>query len=401
MAARKFSRLVREGSNLAMNIATIEPLVVNVSAKTNWFFVLLTLESGATGIGEASLNGWERPMLAYLDDLRAHLIGVGAEDAYPLLRTFPTSPGGLVANAVRSAIAQALLDAQARTQEVPVHALLGTNHRARVRMYANINRATVDRSPESCARSAMQAVSQGFTAVKIAPFDDVRRESLHELRTQRALDVGIERVFAIRDAVGRSVDVMVDCHWRFDEATALRVLDRLAGARLFWFECPVPEGPLWHGALARIRAVARERGVLLAGAETQTGMEGFRPFIEGQLFDVIMPDVKYAGGTRATLDIANFAHRGGVLTSPHNPTGPVCTYASLHVAACAPELPLLELQVGESDLTSDLVHGASPAMHDGAFATPQTPGLGIDIDAAVAAAHPYRPVPYGVEEQLG
>jgi len=158
-----------------MNIATIEPLVVNVSAKTNWFFVLVTLESGATGIGEASLNGWERPMLAYVEDLRGHLIGVEADDAYPRLRTFPNSPGGLVANAVRSAIAQALLDAQARTQGVPVHALLGTKRRAQVRMYANINRATVDRSAEGCARSAIEAVAQGFTAVKIAPFDDVRR----------------------------------------------------------------------------------------------------------------------------------------------------------------------------------------------------------------------------------
>ncbi len=89
------------------------------------------------------------------------------------------------------------------------------------------------------------------------------------------------------------------------------------------------------------------------------------------------------------------------MASPHNPTGPVCTYASLHVAACAPELPMLELQVGESPLYFDLVRDARPAFEDGCFVIPDVPGLGIDIDEEVAAAHPYRSVPYGPEEQLG
>lgn len=384
-----------------MKITDLQPLVVNVSAKTNWFFVQATLDSGATGIGEASLNGWERPMLAYAEDLRSRLIGAAIDTARPVLRTFPNSPGGLIANAVRSAVEQALLDAEARTRGVPVHALLGGKRRDRVRMYANINRATVDRTPEGCARSAQSAVAQGFTAVKIAPFDGVRRDALDRRDTQRAIDIGIDRVTAVRDAVGRDVDVMVDCHWRFDEATALRVLDRLAPVRLFWFECPVPEGAPWHDALARIHAAARERGVLLAGAETQSGLDGFRPFIERELLDVIMPDVKYAGGMRPTLDIAVAARDRGMLTSPHNPTGPVCTYASLHVAACAPELPLLELQVGESALYFDLVHDTRPAMRDGCFEIPDLPGLGVELDYAVASAHPYRRVDYGVEEQLG
>ena len=384
-----------------MKIAELQPRLLNVSARTNWFFIELALDDGTRGYGEASLNGWERPMLAYLDDLRADVVGAPVEQAHGRLRTFPNSPGGLVANAIRSAIAQALLDAQARAQRLPIHALLGTRRRDRVRMYANINRATVDRTPAGCARAARDAVAQGFTAVKIAPFDGVRRSELGAVATQGAIDDGIERVLAIRDAVGPIVDVMVDCHWRFDEPTALQVLNRLAPARILWFECPVPEGPLWHPALARLRAAAREQGVLLAGAETQSGLDGFRPFVDPPLFDVIMPDVKYAGGIRTTLDIAELAFAHGVMTSPHNPTGPVCTYASLHVAACAPELPLLELQVGESALYFEVVGGARPAVENGYFVIPEGPGLGVDLDPGVLRDHPYRPVPYGPEEQLG
>ncbi len=384
-----------------MPIAHIQPLVFNVSAKTNWFFVKLLLADGAHGYGEASLNGWEEPMLAYLQRLGSELIGSTPEQARPLLRTYPHSPGGLIANAIRSALEQALLDAEARSRSLPVHALLGTRQRRRVRMYANINRATVDRSPAGCARSAVTAVEQGFTAVKIAPFDGVWRSELAQAHMRNAIAAGIERVLAMREAIGPDIDLMVDCHWRFDEPTAVEVLKRLAPARLFWFECPVPEGPLWHGSLARVRAAASEQGVLLAGAETQSAVDGFRPFIEPPLLDVIMPDVKYAGGLAATLAIAQLAHAHGVLASPHNPTGPVCTYASLHVAACAPELPLLELQVGESPLYFDVVHGVRPPFADGCFTVPDGPGLGIDLDEAVVRAHPYRPVPYGPEEQLG
>jgi len=384
-----------------MKIAAITPLVLNVSARTNWFFLKAVLEDGTHGYGEASLNGWERPMLAYLDDLRPQLVGKLLAEARLLLRVFPQSPGGLIANAIRSGIEQALLDAEARARSVPIHALLGAKRRDRVRVYANINRATTDRTPAGCARSARAAVADGFTAVKIAPFDGVIRSELAKLATQRAIDAGIERVHAIREAVGPSIDVMVDCHWRFDEATARHVLHRLQPVRIFWFECPVPEGPLWQQALARLRQVAHAQRVLLAGAETQTGLDGFRPLLDPAVLDVVMPDVKYAGGIRTTLEIAELASRHGVMTSPHNPTGPVCTYASLHAAACAPDVPLLELQVGESALYFDVVAGARPAFENGCFCIPTGAGLGVDLDEDLVRAHPYQPVPYGPEEQLG
>src|SRR5207253_8112249 len=103
-----------------MNIAEVRPLVLNVSAKTNWFFIEVTLDDGTRGIGEASLNGWEEPMLAYVAQLRRGLIGQSAA-ASPLLATYPASPGGLIASAVRSGVAQALLDAEARSHSVPMH----------------------------------------------------------------------------------------------------------------------------------------------------------------------------------------------------------------------------------------------------------------------------------------
>jgi galactonate dehydratase len=87
--------------------------------------------------------------------------------------------------------------------------------------------------------------------------------------------------------------------------------------------------------------------------------------------------------------------------SPHNPTGPVCTMASLHVALAAPAVESLELQLGESDLTHTLVGGVAPPLVDGAFEPAEGPGWGVEPDEAIFAAHPYQPVPSGLDERLG
>jgi galactonate dehydratase len=382
-------------------IAAVDFRVLHVSAKTNWSFVSVRMEDGVKGVGEASLNGYEPLLAAYLGLLGPRLVGVQPDDALPALATSANAPAGLVANAVRSAVRQAFVDARAKALGVPAWQVLGGKRRERVPVYANVNRATADRSPSGCAASARAAVEQGFRAVKIAPFDGVLPDALAHPSTQRAIDAGVERVRAMREAVGPDVRLMVDCHWRFDEPTALHVLDRLAGLAVQWFECPVSEQPHAHDALARIRAAAQERGIVVAACELQTGVDGFRPFVERRRVDAIMPDVKYCGGPIEMLRIAKHAQAHGVAFSPHNPTGPVCTLASLHAALAAVAVESLELQVGESDLSRAIVRGVEPALAGSAFAAPDAPGWGVELDEAVLDAHPYRQVPAGLDERLG
>jgi galactonate dehydratase len=384
-----------------MKLASIDFHVLHVNAKTNWSFVRVRTDDGLTGVGEASLNGYEPLLAAYLDLLRPQLLGSGPDDSLPAVATHGHAPAGLVAHAIRSALRQAFVDVRAKALGVPAWQVLGGKRRERVPVYANVNRATVDRSPAGCAASAAAAVARGFRAVKIAPFDGVLPDALGMPSTQDAIEAGIARVRAMREAVGPEVRLMVDCHWRFDEPTALAVLDRIAGLGVDWFECPVSEQPHAHDALGRLRDAARTRGVVVAACELQTGVDGFRPFIAPRRVDVVMPDVKYCGGPFTLLAIARYAHAHGVACSPHNPTGPVCTMASLHAALAAVDVASLELQVGESPLTLDLVHGVEPTFAGFAFAAPEAPGWGVDLDEAVLDAHPYRPVPAGLDERLG
>lgn len=384
-----------------MRVATLESRTLHVNDRTNWSFVRVRTDAGVSGLGETSLNGHEPLLDACLAQLRPLLAGAPLDDGHPALATYPHGASGLVGHAVRSAIRQAFVDARARAAGVPAWQLLGGRRRDRVPVYANVNRATRDRTPQGCAASARAAVARGFPAVKIAPFDGVLPDALHEAATQRLIEAGIERVVAMREALGPAPRLMVDCHWRFDEPTALAVLDRLAAARIHWFECPVSEQPHAHDALARIRQAANERGVLVAACERQTGVDGFRPFIEPRRVDAIMPDVKYCGGPMEMLRIAALAAAHGVLFSPHNPTGPVCTMASLHVALAAPAVDSLEFQLGESDLALEVVGGVEPVLVGGAFAPIDAPGWGIELDDAVLDAHPYAGVLPGLDERLG
>jgi len=385
----------------AGRIEAIEFRVLHVSSKTNWSFVRVHTSNGLSGVGEASLNGYEPLLATCLDLLRPGLLGAAPDETLPALATFPHAPAGLVAHAVRSALRQAFVDIQAKARGVPAWQWLGGRRRAEVPVYANVNRATTDRSPLGCAASAVAAVAAGYGAVKIAPFDGVLPDPAARPATRAAIDAGIERVRAMRAALGPVTPLMVDCHWRFDEHAALEVLDRLADIGIQWFECPVSEQAHSLDAVGRIREAASARGIALAGCELQTGLDGFRPFLQPRRVDVVMPDVKYCGGPVALLEIASLARAQGVACSPHNPTGPICTMASLHACLAAEAVTSLELQVGESPLSRELVFGVDPVQGGVARAIEGAPGWGIELDDAVLEAHPYAPVPAGLDERLG
>jgi galactonate dehydratase len=111
--------------------------------------------------------------------------------------------------------------------------------------------------------------------------------------------------------------------------------------------------------------------------------------------------VKYCGGLVALYDISVLASKHGVQTAPHNPTGPICNFASLHACAIGAGTDLLEYQLGESELYERMVFGAHPEMKDGAFVVPTTPGLGATVDEALLNQHPWQPVIDGLHPSLG
>ena len=373
-----------------MKIERIDALVLHVSAKTNWFFMRVTADNGLTGIGEASLNGWEAEQFAHVERLKPQLVGKTLDEAAPQLCVYAHSPGGLIASSVISALEQAVTDLRAKQAGLPLHALLGKARRKTVTVYANINRGARDRSPDGIAQAARNAAEAGFRAIKIAPFDGVWFGDTDAAGLAAKIDLGIERVYAMRKAVGADLRIMVDCHWRFDEALTRDIMRRLKDAQLYWLECPISENPDHFAALERIHAQATASGLRLAVAERQIACAGFAPFVTDKRLDVVMPDVKYAGGYGEMLKIAALCEAHGVAFSPHNPTGPVCNLASMHLCVVAPAFLILEHQLAESPLYFDVVGGYRPKLVDGCFELPDAPGIGVELDNAVLGAHPYQ-----------
>lgn len=374
-----------------MRIAAIEYLGVNVTPRTNWSFLLVRTECGRTGTGECTLANQEALLAAEAARLAANVTGEDALARNRLGRLIPHAPGGLVAHTVLSAFEQALWDLAGQQTGRPIHVLLGGALRDAVPLYANINRGANPRTPEGFAAAATRAVQDGFRAVKLAPFEPLVWEDAADASQRAAYAQGLARIAAVRDAVGPAIDVMVDAHWRFSPGGAARLVQDVAPFALFWLECPVSEAN--HAAIRRLRSMANDRGMRLAGAETLAGLGAYRTIIEAGCYDVLMPDIKHAGGHEEIRRIAALAQTAGTEIAPHNPTGPVCHAHSVHLCATIPNLLPLEVQFGETDRFFTLVAGHELRFDRGRATLSAAPGLGNAMDEGAARLTPWQPMP--------
>ncbi len=366
-----------------MNITHIEPVIVHVNHRGDWIFVRVHTDAGLVGLGEASHSINDRLLVATLDYLAEQLVGKDAsniEARVQQMRRFATLGGRIGATAL-SAIEQALWDVLGQRLGVPIHVLLGGALRNRLRLYANINRHVRDRSPEGFARAASRAVDQGFTAIKVAPFDEVRAADGVRTGLNATWQPGVERVRAVREAIGDAVELAVDCHSRFDAGEALLVAEELRALDLFWFEEPVH-----HRFVDDLARITHSVPMMTASAESLFGMENFAPFLRERVVDVLMPDVKHDGGLLETKKIAAAGQINKLLIAPHQPAGPVATAASGHVCSTLDNFYKLEHAWGEVSWRANLLDPPE-RIEDGQLVLPEGAGLGHRLDEDVLAAH--------------
>ncbi len=370
---------------MSVALRSLKVTIAKISAKTRWVFVEVARNDGAVGLGEATLNGSESGVLTAAAACAPRLWTIDATDPGAFAES--AAPAGLAEAAMVSAIDLALWDLHAQESGARLVDAIGAARRQSVPVYANINRRTEVRTPEGFARSARDALAAGYSALKVAPFDEVSPAMCARGDASVAIDTGLARIAAVRDVAGTGCRLMVDCHWRFDEAAAARMIDAAAEHGVHWIECPLPETPENLEALSRLRERANAHGTLLAGMELGIGVEAFRPFCEAGAYDVMMPDVKYVGGLEEMLRCSELFADYGVAMSPHNPSGPAAHAASLHVSAAMQHLDMLELQFDESPLFGQLVANTLPLPSNGVSSIPAGTGLGIRLDAATVAAH--------------
>ena len=364
-----------------MKILDVEPIVVAVNHRGDWIFVHVQTDQGLVGLGEASHSSNDRLVVAALHEMSRLLQGADPRQIEAIRARLSRKDGGRVWNTALSAVEHALWDILGQSLGAPIHALLGGAQSTRLRLYANINRHVQDRAPAGFARAAAQAVDEGYTAIKLAPFDELTGAVRTRTGPRAQWRPGVARVRAVRDAVGPEVEIAVDCHSRMELSEARMVGQALADLDLFWYEEPVA-----HTQVADLAALTATLPMPIASAESIFSVEGFRPFLTDHVVDVIMPDVKHCGGILALKEIAAAARMHAILVAPHDPSGPVATAATAQVAATIANFYILEHAWGEVPWRAELLDPPE-RIEDGHLLLPTGPGLGHRLHPARLAEH--------------
>lgn len=300
-----------------------------------WLFVEVETDDRVTGWGEAIVPKRARAVLGAVADIADNLRGSPAdriEEAAVRMRQGAFFRGGPVLATAAAAVEQALWDIKARRYGVPVYELLGGAVRDTVRAYAWIGG---DR-PEHVAEHARERRAQGYTAVKM----NATAETDH-LDVTRAIDGVVARMGAVRDAVGRDLDVALDFHGRVHRTLLPALLRELEPFRPLWVEEPVAPGH--EDALRAV--VRRGSGIPIATGERLTSRWEFRRLLEERVVDIVQPDVSLTG-VFELRKIAAMAEAYDVAVAPHCPNGPIALAATLQVAACTPNVVIQEHSAG-------------------------------------------------------
>jgi len=325
-------------------------------------------DEGIVGYGEPMNYEHGRVVERAIMDMAEYLIGKDPrqiEDHWQAIFRSSYSRQMPILLSALSGIEQALWDITGKWLGVPVWRLLGGSCRHRIRVYA----AAGGRTPAACAKAAKARVEQGFTAIKTVPFSSAVRY----IDTPRVIDDAVARVAAMREAVGKDVDIALDFHRILSPAMSIEFLRELEPLKPMFAEEPCP--PENVDALA---AIARSTPIPIATGERHTTRWGFREIVEKKAAAVLQPDIRHAGGIMEMKKIAALAEIHYISLAPHSAAGPVGVAASIQAMAATPNFLIQEFGGG----TGEGLFVEPLTFSEGYVELPQGPGLGIEIDEA-------------------
>lgn len=370
-----------------MNVKAVRTFLVDPGSHKHWLFVKVEAGNGLYGWGECyTQSDRDRAIEAHVRELGRYLVDRSPFDikhfTYAAYTDFAAKRGSMDLYCAISGIEQALWDIVGKAAGQPVYNLLGGAFRSKIRVYANGWASA--RDPGQLATQARMVVAKGFTALKFDPFPGPWRAWI-DPKDER---LAVERVKAVREAVGPDVEILVEVHRRLAPMHAIRVARLMEPYAPFWYEEPVSGRDL-TGLVDVKRAITLP---VVTGEEIYTKTE-FREVLERRAADIINPDVCNCGGILELREIAAMAEPHHVAVSPHNYNSTtVGLAATLQAAAGMPNFLITEYFVNFEEAGRAITR--SPLrVENSHLALPTAPGLGIDLDEDALARHPYREPP--------
>ena len=281
-----------------------------------------------------------------------------------------------------SAIDIALWDIRGKVLGLPISELFGGPVRDGVPIYCHPQNGS---SIEEMVQHVKAIVETGQKALKLDPFQPHHEEESNGYLTGKlsaeSENLGADRIAAIREAVGPDIEVMIDCHGRFDAPTAIRLAKALEPYNIWWFEEPVPVE-----STHALRQVRENVDVpICVGERLHTRWE-FVPILENELADFIMPDVTWTGGISEIKKIATMAEAYYVPISPHDASGPVNVLAGAHAMASVPNHYRVETSRAKLNAYDEYIDHPLDIRGDKIYLSDR-PGLGIELDRDYMRGH--------------
>ena len=382
-----------------MKITSFDSFVVGTPPPGNggryFIFVKLVTDNGITGYGEI-----------YAGHIAPHIIADIARDSFEryLLDASPFMVEAFMRKmhgagflhrpdttmmGVASGLEMALWDIIGKATDQPVANLLGGRVHEALRVYTYLypdegeDAGTFYSDPIRAGEKAAYQASQGFTAVKCDP---AGQYSIYDPRQPDRESLTRSAAFCknIREAVGDSADILFGTHGQFSPSGAIRMAQAIAPYDPLWFEEPTPPDLPEEMAL-----VAQNATVPVSAGERLCTLYEFQRLATHKAASIWQPNLGRAGGLLEGKKIAALAQAHYCQIAPHLYCGPLVAAANIQLAATLPNFLILESIEKMQGFHAKLLK--SPLMvEDGHMIVPTQPGLGVELDEAVALAHPYE-----------
>ncbi len=358
-----------------------------------FIFVKLTTDSGVEGIGEVYSVPFHPHVVAkMIEDVCARQV-IGSDPfkieklwriVYSSGYTQRPDPSLL---GILSGIETACWDIIGKELDKPIYELLGGQVHEKLRSYSYLypedgDTADVYRDADLAAERAVAYVKQGFTAVKFDPVGPYSAFDPRQLSLE-ALEHTEKFVRTLRAAVGGKCDLLFGTHGQLTPAGAIRLAKRLEPADPLWFEEPTP--PEMPEEMAR---VAAQTSIPIAAGERLTTKYEFARLLNCKAAAILQMALGRVGGILEAKKIAGMAETHYAQVAPHLYCGPIEGAANIQLSACIPNFLILESIQTWTGFHSQILK--KPIQwQDGYVIPPREPGLGVELNEAVALAHPY------------
>jgi galactonate dehydratase len=378
-----------------LKVTEIKTFPVQDDGGTLYFIVKVETDAGIHGVGEVGIGRWGNAIEKAVEHLSEVVVG---QDPWSTERLWQKMfrgnffPADKVYTCAISAIDIALWDIKGKSVDMPVYKLLGGPVRDKVVCYPHTQGGSLEQLVTNCK----QAVAEGWKFVRWGQPETggvlEYRGVEGRLEPVKSMRLAVEQMAAVREAVGPDIQICFDVHTRLDPAHVIAMCKDLEPYKPFFIEDPIrSENP------ASYRKLARHISLPIAAGEQWGSKWAFREVIEDETIDYARIDLCIAGGITEAAKITHWAETHYIDIVPHNPLGPVSAAACVALCMASTNVGVQEMPRQPGTFGTDLFP-QQIEWEDGYAWAPDAPGLGVDIDEAVAEQR--RADPQGWVPQL-